>query len=89
LFGVYARHAVPHEHDNNSIACVGNKATMLCQHQGFDQQRQCSGNLKTRRRKQQEAAESHDHIKPLTKEESDDTFQVERSWLKDVAPSNI
>jgi hypothetical protein len=46
LFGVlYARHAVPHEHGNNSIACVSNnKATMLCQHQEFDQQRQCSSN---------------------------------------------
>jgi hypothetical protein len=26
---VSAHDAVPHEHDNNSIACVSNKATML------------------------------------------------------------
>jgi hypothetical protein len=84
LFGVNARHDVPHEHDNNSIACVGNKATVLGQHQG-----QCSRNIKTRRRKRQEAAESHGHTKPLTREEADETSQVDTSWLKDVAPLNI
>jgi hypothetical protein len=39
-------------------------------------------------RKQQEAAESY-APKPLTKVSADETSQVERFWLKDVAPKNI
>jgi hypothetical protein len=50
-----------------------------------------SSNLKkTRRRKrhQQEAAESHGP-KPLTKLIAEEVSQVDTSWLKDEAPSNI
>ena len=54
--------------------------------QGRQQQRQCAAGLMSR--KQQEEQYSHSPM-PLTKLIPLPTFQLEISWLKAVAPSNM